>query len=512
MAWYVSERVQQAVCCTTNLSKLKMNFKNISLISPIVWSNLTQFCREQNLKYENKKVPINLSWFQLLVSGGIMLMETVKWAAHMNAINSLPLDPNLNADWLQIWKDRLQTRPALTRNWLNHQLRDDYWKHGSVCEDYSRIKAATFLWGGYADGYTNSVDRTLNNITCPKRAIIGPWLHLYPQLSGNLEPRWEFRAEAVKWWDRFLKEKPMEEDPNLICFVQDNVPLPHRQKVDGRWIAEPKSSMRMLYLAENKRLQDTPGTETVSFCTDETCGESFGSYFPLAVREISADQAHDDELSCVFETEETDKPFEMVGRPVVTLSVASDKPVANIVVRLCVVDPNGKSRLIGYSGFNLNHNQSHEEMMPLKPGEFKDVKIQLDFVGERINKSHKLRLCASSAYFPLFLPNPEHTTLTLDLSKCQLNIPVLIDCEELKRKIPETAPHTGSSVIKDKADFQKNSTINEAGELAVTRKSHTVDRLVKIGLTTERKTTQTESIHPKDPTSVKLKICHEMVW
>ncbi|WP_238697232.1 hypothetical protein [Streptomyces sp. E2N166] len=37
---------------------------------------------------------------------------------------------------------RLEAVDPFTHTWLAHQLRDDYWKHGSVCEDCSAINAA----------------------------------------------------------------------------------------------------------------------------------------------------------------------------------------------------------------------------------------------------------------------------------------------------------------------------------------------------------------------------------
>ena len=65
--------------------------------------------------------------------------------------------------------------------WLRHQRRDDYWRHGSVCEDYSAIQCPVLAVSGWADGYTNAVFRLL---AAPRRArargSIGPWSHMYP--------------------------------------------------------------------------------------------------------------------------------------------------------------------------------------------------------------------------------------------------------------------------------------------------------------------------------------------
>lgn len=438
-------------------------------------------------------------------------MEKLRWAATMEAKSMLPPDIELSPDWLAKWLERLKTLPSLAKNWLSHQTRDEYWKHGSVCEDYSKIKAAAFLWGGYADGYTNSVRRTLDNIGCAKRAVIGPWVHLYPHIAMP-GPRWGFCEEAVKWWDKHLKANKVADEPELVCFIQDSVPLPFPDSVKGRWVAEPKTYTETLYLTGSS-LSSTPGKGKVSFSTDETCGKGFNRYFPGNLKEVSADQSEDDKLSCTFETSGVVTPYEIFGRPVVCLSVASDKPIANIILRLCIIDPEGKSRLVSYGACNLNHDDTHEKVTPLISGEFKDIRIELDIMGERLAKNYKLRLCASTAYFPLFLPNPERVTLTLDLSKCQLEIPILKSWSELPHSVPEPSDHKPlPTTVNEISEMEKTSETDESGRFTSTISSRIKNRLEKIGLTTEWITTDSQSIHPDDPQTAELNIKHNMIW
>ena len=40
--------------------------------------------------------------------------------------------------------------------WLEHQRRDAYWKHGSVCEDFSRIEIPVYAVNGWADNYASA--------------------------------------------------------------------------------------------------------------------------------------------------------------------------------------------------------------------------------------------------------------------------------------------------------------------------------------------------------------------
>jgi len=37
--------------------------------------------------------------------------------------------------------------------------------------------------GGWQDGYTNAVPRLLAGLTCPRKGLIGPWSHDYPEVA-----------------------------------------------------------------------------------------------------------------------------------------------------------------------------------------------------------------------------------------------------------------------------------------------------------------------------------------
>ena len=69
--------------------------------------------------------------------------------------NGWPPDPEIVGErWRDMWLDRLRGDRPFIDHWLGHQRRDDYWKQGSVCEDYSRIEVPVYAVGGWADGYT----------------------------------------------------------------------------------------------------------------------------------------------------------------------------------------------------------------------------------------------------------------------------------------------------------------------------------------------------------------------
>ena len=91
-----------------------------------------------------------------------MMVDNIRWAAYMEIIYSLPPDPMFTENWKDEWLSRLDALDPCVNKWMPHLLKDDYFKQGSVSEDYSRIKVASFLIGGMADIYSENVMRCTN--------------------------------------------------------------------------------------------------------------------------------------------------------------------------------------------------------------------------------------------------------------------------------------------------------------------------------------------------------------
>ena len=72
--------------------------------------------------------------------------------------------------------------------------------------------------------------------------------------------------------------------------------------------------------------------------------------------------------SLVFDTPPLDETIEILGAPVLTLEIASDKPIATLIARLCDVHPTDESLRVSFGVLNLTHRDSHAEPTPLVPG------------------------------------------------------------------------------------------------------------------------------------------------
>jgi predicted acyl esterase len=361
--------------------------------------------------------------------GGTLLTAGLDWAFFFFSSMCLPPDPMLVGDsWRPMWLDRLQNIPLFFDLWLQHQRRDAYWRHGSVCEDYEAIQCPVYAVGGWTDGYKNAIPRLLERLKVPRKGLIGPWAHAYPHfaLPG---PQIGFLQEMLRWWDYWLKgvDTGVMDEPMLRAWMTESVkPAPHHETLPGRWVAEsswpsPRIRPRRLFLTDAGLREASASLRTRELCSPQTVGKCAGEWVPFGRgHDQASDQQEDDMRSLVFETLPLDTPIEILGAPVVTLDVASDRPIANLIVRLCDLHPTGESLRVSYGLLNLTHRDGHENPAMLEVGERYRVRIQLNDAGSVFPAGHQVRLVLSTAYWPMIWPSPEKATLlifsgTLDL-------------------------------------------------------------------------------------------------
>lgn len=128
-------------------------------------------------------------------------------------------------------------------NWIKHQTRDDYWKHGSINEDWSKLDIPILAIGGFRDGYTNPVFRMADNLPNENSAcIVGPWVHEFPEMAEP-SPKIDYQQLSTKWFTKWLY--PERENnlnlPRLSVFVQDPSSIQDSYiSREGRWISTNK--------------------------------------------------------------------------------------------------------------------------------------------------------------------------------------------------------------------------------------------------------------------------------
>ena len=310
------------------------------------------------------------------------------YAPLMAAYNFAPPDPDLlGARWTEVWQGRLDSSTPWSLAYVENALDGPFWESRLLRGEEERVRAATFLIGGWCDWYPDDMLRVYSRLRCPKRVLIGPWTHNYPENAWPL-PRINDRYECLRWFDRHLKgidtdpEHPLEGEAPVSLFVREfdpPEPLRHEESGDFRHMADwPPVHVRDWhgYLAEPGCLRLAsegntppglpPGTTELTYRPD--VGVAAGRYAigqMLPGWGMPGDQRLDEPFSLLYTTEPLEDGLELLGAPEARLFLSCTAPVAFLSVKLCDVARDGTSVLVTKGVLNLTHRTSHECPEPL---------------------------------------------------------------------------------------------------------------------------------------------------
>ena len=365
--------------------------------------------------------------------GGCLLNENMQWGSILMTYNALPPDPRLVGQrWRSMWFERLDSAIAFPELWMRHPWRDDYWKHGSVCEDYAAVTCPVYAIGGWADGYSNAVLRLAEHLTCPRKALIGPWAHVFPH-NGVPGPAIGFLQEALRWWDHWLRHQDtgVMDEPLLRVWMQESVPpQPQYELRPGRWVAEnswPSSRLARQRWHLNPGRLETHSSQSVglSFSSPQSTGIASGEWCAFgADGEMPIGQRLDDGRSLTFDSHPLDEPLEILGAPTVELELEADSPVATVAVRLNEVAPDGTSCRVTSGLLNLCHHEGHEHPQALVPGRRYRATVRLNDIAHAFRPGYRLRVAISSCYWPIAWPPPEEVRITVYSGTSTLHLPI----------------------------------------------------------------------------------------
>jgi putative CocE/NonD family hydrolase len=372
------------------------------------------------------------------MGGCLLTSQMLPWATIMLVHNAAPPDPRwVGQRWREMWLERLEQTTPFIERWLSHQRKDAYWRHGSVGEAYGEIEIPVYIIGGWADSYNNAIPRLLAGLSGPRKGLIGPWVHTFPEM-GPPEPAIGFLQESVRWWDHWLKgiDTGIMAEPMLRAWMQESRPpaifYPERP---GRWVADPTwpspyISKRSYFLNSNgiaHWLGDAPAAEaSLTFAGRQSHGLEGGEWGAYGLPgEFAGDQRAADGESLTFTTPPLAEAMDILGNPEVTVTLAADQSQALIAVRLCDVAPNGVSALITWGLLNLTHRDSHEQPTPLVPGQRYTVTVRLNMTGYRLPAGHCWRLAISPTYLRHAWPSPRPVHLRFFTGAAsQLHLPM----------------------------------------------------------------------------------------
>lgn len=364
--------------------------------------------RPAHLKAIAPVYPLWDVYADVVAAGGCRTMITQHhWSTVMLAQRLAP--PTLrDADgrWARVWHERLEQlerEPIDISTWRAHPAGDAYWRERRLALE--RIEVPTFLIGGWRDLFPDTVVRAYGLIEAPKRLLLGPWLHVPPDVAAREPVDW--LALLLGFWDEHLRgAEPVTEEPPVLAFVQgaggwracDDWPMPGLD-----WtVVRPSRSGALAEISDDGAAEYGP-TALIGATAGQWDAFGTGTGYPL-------DQGPDDHLSLGYELP-GDGGWELCGSAEAVLDV--DRLDAHdpftLVVRLVDVSPNGSAELIT-SGWA--RTRGGPTTVPLRTSAW------------GLAPGHRLRLSIACSDFPRVWPGAVPARVRLAHGRSEVRLPL----------------------------------------------------------------------------------------
>jgi putative CocE/NonD family hydrolase len=322
----------------------------------------------------------------------------------------------------------LRGRAPWYRTWLSHPDGDDpFWGRYRAGAALSRVNVPVLLVGGWQDMF---LDQTLEQYQVLRdRGVevgltVGPWTHLETATrAAGLVNR-----ESIEWLDTHLAgEPPVRRQPvrvfrtgekawhELASWPPPAAPATYHLHPEG-YLTEKGNGVAGAVSFDYDPADPTPSVG------GRVMNGSMG------VRDNRELEARADVVT--FTSDRLATAVDVVGSPVVTLTVAVDNPYADVFVRLCDVDERGRS-----------HNVTdvlHRLDPAVPPGEPHHLTLTLDPCFHRLLPGHRARLQISGGAFPRYARNlgTDGAPATGNILKPSIHT---IDCAAATLLVPKPA-------------------------------------------------------------------------
>lgn len=353
--------------------------------------------------------------------------------------NALPKSSEYKVDE-EYLKNRLSREPWIF-TYKRKSKQSEFWKKKSLRGQYHRMQVPAFLIGGLLDGYRDSIPRMLENVKVPLIARMGPWNHAWPD-NGEPAPNYEWRAEAIRWWNHWLKadDTGILQEPRFAVFIRDSqVPDKKLQKTDGNWafMDWPNKKVRTSnwYPQIGGRLSPKNASTRIAevkHVNDPLSGVELGFWWG----EPTGDVRKADEGALVFDSEPLTEDQILLGLPTVFVQASVNKEAAHFIARVEDVFPDGTVAFVTGGALNGLNRGSAEDPSPLKPGEWMNLKIPLRFSTWTFKKGHRIRVAITNNQFPMFFaPMGVEMKVKVGTAATRIELP-MIKPADLAAQIP----------------------------------------------------------------------------
>jgi putative CocE/NonD family hydrolase len=282
--------------------------------------------------------------------------------------------------------------PWLETIMTTSDMKDPFYADRTVGSALDRANIPILLISGWHDPFSEqSMEQyfRLRARGCPVALTVGPWDH-----SGGGATRLA-PQQMLGWLETYLAKSKKTDRPEPVYYHVTGAK-------EWRWASTFPPSTRPFTLhlhPDNKLHFAAPMAETASsaFIFDPSNPTPTIGGDILRGKAGSVDDSvlssRSDVLS--FTTEPLDADTEFVGKATVTLAHSTDSPYADIFVRICEVDANGKSHNICEGYQRLDPERDMETTLT----------VSLRWCAHRFMKGKRIRLLVAGGCFPHYTRN-----------------------------------------------------------------------------------------------------------
>jgi uncharacterized protein len=324
------------------------------------------------------------------------------WGPRMVGYNlTPPLCADPDGTLARLWLERLQHFEPWPLEWYRHPTDGPRWAERATAVE--RITAATLAVCGWRDFYVDGTLAYFNRLQAPKKLLMGPWKHVFPNASP-VEPV-NVLELMVQWWDRWLRgrDNGAEAGPPVTIYVQGKGKWHHQ----GAWQSQEAwppagSDTRGLHLLPMGQLdflgEDVRTSVTWNYRSDPTVGLDSIGHDPWTTAVLKPGLHNgDDSRSAVFTSRPLGEDWEVTGQARLLLSATMSAPGQTVVAKLCDVDASGRSRLVTMGWCKdtaAEFDPAHTIVVPLRATAYV------------FGWGHQIRLSLALADFPRLWPAP----------------------------------------------------------------------------------------------------------
>jgi hypothetical protein len=308
------------------------------------------------------------------------------------------------------------------RDWLTHETNDAYWQQQTVLPA-PRVPS---LWiAGWYDGFLGGTldSRAAAVADCTEHSlIVGPWQH--QPWSRHVGAR-DFGPQAVSSIDAaqvaFFKHYLCDEGPARPTQAQVFVTGLDQWRTLAHW-PPPSTSLRLYLESDGDATSERESGALASVAAAAATFDTFTSE-PLVPVPVTGgrglgpiDQRPVERLRAVavYTSDVLEQDLWVIGANA-ALTIACSGSDCDWIVRLCDVEPNGRSLDITQGALRSRYRHGLDACQPLVPFSQTEVHVETWPCAHLFKAGHRLRVQVAGSSFPYYGRNPGACVPTAEL-------------------------------------------------------------------------------------------------